>query len=171
MPVKTARPPDPLRWLGLPILVSVGVTMLLALPVRIFGLALPEPVFPLVAVFAWALVRPAFLAPFAVLLLGLFLDLFWGGPMGLWGLSMLAAYVAVLWTRPIVIGQPYLVVWVWYAGAVAVAMLMGFMISEIRSGSMPSLVSVGWQYLATAMLYPLSHELMDRFGDGDTRLR
>ena len=137
MPVKTARPPDPLRWLGLPILVSVGVTMLLALPVRIFGLALPEPVFPLVAVFAWALVRPAFLAPFAVLLLGLFLDLFWGGPMGLWGLSMLAAYVAVLWTRPIIIGQPYLVVWVWYAGAVAVAMLMGFMISEIRSGSMP----------------------------------
>ena len=171
MPVKAARPPDPLRWFGLPIAISIVATILLALPLRVFGFGLPEPIFPMVAVFAWALVRPAFLAPFLVLLLGLFLDLFWGGPLGFWGLAMLTAYAAVLWTRPIIIGQPFLVVWVWYAGAVGVAMLMGFVVAEIRAGSMPSLFSIGWQFLATTLLYPLCHELMDRFGDGDTRLR
>jgi rod shape-determining protein MreD len=128
-------------------------------------------VLPMVPMFAWALVRPGLLAPFAVLLLGLFLDLVWGGPMGLWSLSMLAAYGAVLWTRPVIIGQPYAVMWVWYAGAVAVALLMGFLITEVRAGSMPSLIGVVWQYLITALLYPLCHEMMDRFGDGDTRLR
>jgi rod shape-determining protein MreD len=171
MPVKAARPPDPLRWFGLPILVCVIATLILALPIRIFGFSLPQPVLPLAAVFAWALVRPAILAPFAVLLLGLFLDLFWGGPMGLWGLAMLAAYGAVLWTRPIIIGQPYPVLWAWYAAAVAIAMLIAFLVSEVRSGSMPSLMAVGWQYLVTALMFPLCHEMMDRFGNGDSRLR
>lgn len=171
MPVKAARPPDPLRWLGLPILGVIAATALLAIPLRLFGFGLPEPVFPVVAMFAWALVRPAFLAPFAVLLLGLFLDLFWGGPLGLWGLSLLAAYMAVLWSRPIVIGQPYLVVWAWYAGATAVTMLAAFIITEVRAGALPNLIAVGWQFLVTVLLFPLCHELMDRFGDGDSRLR
>ena len=171
MPVKAARPPDPLRWLGLPIVAAILATALFAIPLRLFGLSLPEPVFPMAAMFAWALVRPAFLAPFAVLLLGLVLDLFWGAPLGLWGLSLLAGYMAVLWSRPIVIGQPYPVVWAWFAGATAVTMLMAFVVTEIRSGAMPNLVAVGWQFLVTVLLYPLCHELMDRFGDGDTRLR
>lgn len=171
MPIAVARPPEPIRWLGLPILLCIAATLVFALPMRIFGLALPEPVTPMAAVYAWALVRPGFLGPFAVLLLGLFLDLFWGGPMGLWGLSMMAAYAVVAWTRPVIIGQPYAVMWAWYVGSVAVAMAVAYIISEIRAGTLPALIGAGWQFLVTALLYPLCHEMMNRFGDGDGRLR
>ena len=37
--------------------------------------------------------------------------------------------------------------------------------------ALPNLIAVGWQFLVTVLLFPLCHELMDRFGDGDSRLR
>ncbi len=47
-------------------------------------LQLPEPVFPMAPAFAWAMIRPSVLAPLVLLVMGLFLDLLWGGPIGLW---------------------------------------------------------------------------------------
>ena len=67
-------------------------TILLGIPLHVFTLQLPEPVFPLALAFAWAVIRPSILAPFGILLLGLFLDVFWGGPLGLWALCLLVAY-------------------------------------------------------------------------------
>ena len=55
--VSTARPLNPLFWLGGPMLICVLATVLLATPLRVFGLALPEPVFPLAMAFAWAVIR------------------------------------------------------------------------------------------------------------------
>ena len=149
----------------------VVATVLFAVPFQPFGFSLPEPVFAAAPVFAWALVRPGFLAPFAVLLMGLFLDLFWGGWMGLWPLSLLAAYAAVVWTRPMIIGQPFPVMWAWYGGSVAVTMLVAFIITELLTNNMPSLVGMGWQFLATLLLYPLAHRFIERFEEGDTRFR
>jgi rod shape-determining protein MreD len=36
---------------------------------------------------------------------------------------------------------------------------------------MPSLVSVGWQFLATILLYPFTHRLIEMFEDADVRFR
>ena len=91
-----ARPLHPGRWLGVPALMCVLATIVFAAPIRIYGLQLPEPVFAMVPAFAWALIRPSILAPFALLTLGLFLDIFWGGPSGLWALSLLVAYATAL---------------------------------------------------------------------------
>ena len=44
-------------------------TLIFAIPFRVFSLQLPEPVFCMVPVFAWAVIRPSILAPFAILLL------------------------------------------------------------------------------------------------------
>ena len=86
--------------------------MLLGTPFRVFGLRLPEPVFPMVLAFAWAVIRPSMIAPFVLLALGLFLDLYWGGPFGLWALALLAAYAMVLLgVRSIMSGQSRLVLW------------------------------------------------------------
>jgi len=35
----------------------------------------------------------------------------------------------------------------------------------------PGLVGVAWQFLATAILYPFAHRLIDRFEDADVRFR
>ena len=171
MSLSTARPLNPWRWLALPALICIGATMLFAAPFRVFGLQLPEPVFAMVPTFAWAVIRPSVLAPFGVLVLGLFLDAFWGGPMGLWGLSLLSAYATALSMRNMMSGQSRAMMWAWFAGSTGIAMLAGFLFTMLDSLAMPSLVGVFWQFLATVLLFPFAHRLIDRFEDADVRFR
>ena len=166
-----ARPMNPVGWLGLPMLAAVVATVLLATPIHIFGFALPEPVFPLALAFAWALIRPSVLPPFALLLLGLFLDVFWGGPQGLWPLCLLAAYASVLAVRRLLTGHEFLVVALWYAVSTAVAFGVGFLLMTMASGQAPNLFALGWQYLATLILFPFAHRLIERYEDADVRFR
>ena len=84
---------------------ALGATILFGIPLRLWGLQLPEPVFPLAVVFAWAIIRPSVLAPMAIVVMGLFLDVIWGGPLGLWALILLVAYALALGGRSMSAGQ------------------------------------------------------------------
>jgi rod shape-determining protein MreD len=166
-----ARPLDPASWIGLPMLWAIGATILFAVPLRVFGLQLPEPAFALALVFAWAVIRPSVLAPFAVLALGLFLDVFWGSPMGLWALSMLVAYGATLSARSFMVGQSGAVLWGWYGAMCALTLAAGSMFTLMQTDAAPSFGALGWQWFWTVLLYPLVHRLIDRFEDADVRFR
>ena len=168
---RAARPLSPLRWLGAPMLLCVVATLLLATPMRFWGLALPEPVFPLAMAFAWAVIRPSILPPFALLVLGLFLDVFWGGPQGLWPLCLLAAYAAVLGARRLIMGQDFMFMWGWYGLVIGAAFAAGFFLMTLDAGAPPNLLSVLWQYLATLALFPFAHRLIGRYEDADVRFR
>jgi rod shape-determining protein MreD len=41
----------------------------------------------------------------------------------------------------------------------------------LHAKAMPSLVSASWQYLATIVLFPFAHRLIDLFEDADVRFR
>ncbi|MDP3660126.1 hypothetical protein [Phenylobacterium sp.] len=166
-----ARVLAPWEWIGAPMLQCVALTILFAVSLKVFGLRPPEPVFAMWPVFAWAMIRPSILAPFAVLLLGLFLDAFWGGPTGLWAVSLLVAYGAVLAARNMMVGQSQPMMLFWYATVTALAFGAGYLISAVKTQTYPSLVAVGWQFLATIVLYPLANRLIDRFEDADVRFR
>ena len=171
MPVNVARQLNPLRWLGGPLLLCVVATLVLATPIRVFGLALPEPVFGLVPAFAWAMIRPSILPPFALLLLGLYMDVLWGGPTGLWPACLLVAYAPVLVLRNVLAGQGFIIMWAWYAAACALAFGFGIYLLMLDSGEVPNLIAVGWQFLVTAALYPFAHTLIERYEDADVRFR
>ena len=171
MPVNVARQLNPLRWLGGPLLLCIIATLLLATPIRVFGLALPEPVFGLVPAFAWAMIRPSILPPFALLLLGLYMDVLWGGPTGLWPACLLVAYAPVLVLRNVLAGQGFIIMWAWYAAACALAFGFGIYLLMLDSGEVPNLIAVGWQFLVTAALYPFAHGLIERYEDADVRFR
>jgi rod shape-determining protein MreD len=171
MSFQDARPLDPWRWIGAPTVMCLSASVLFAMPVRLWGFQLPEPIFPMVPAFAWAVIRPSMLAPFMLLAMGLFLDLLWGGPMGLWGVSILSAYAIVLFSRNMLSGQSRLVLWSWFAVMVVLSMGVGYMLTTIDTGSTPSLMSTFWQFLPTALLYPFCHRLIERFEDADVRFR
>jgi rod shape-determining protein MreD len=162
---------DPLQWMGLPVLTTVAVTLLFAVPLRIFGLQLPEPVFPMVLAFAWAVIRPSMIAPFVLLLLGLALDIFWGGPVGLWAVALLCAYGLVLAVRATLTGRGAVVMWIWYGAACALAFGVGTLVIYLRTASIPSPFALFWQFLITLLLYPFAHTLIERFDDADVRFR
>ncbi len=166
-----ARPLSPFRWLGVPILQVMAASMLFALPFRFAGFSLPEPVFALPVVFAWAVIRPSMLAPIGVMLMGLFLDLLWGGPSGLWAVCLLLPYGLVLAGRAMLAGQSRLIMWAWFCAATALALGAGYLLTMLAAQNAPNLASVGWQFLATIVLYPFADRLIDLFEDADVRFR
>jgi rod shape-determining protein MreD len=160
-----------LQWLGLPVLTAVAVTLLFAAPVRIFGLQPPEPVFPMVLAFAWAVIRPSMIAPFVLLALGLGLDLFWGGPVGLWPLALLSAYGLVLAVRATLTGRGAVVLWIWYGAACALAFGVGTLITFMKTGAIPGPFALFGQFFITLLLFPFANTLIERFDDADVRFR
>lgn len=169
--MSAARTLDPWRWLGVPLIQVLIATVLFGVPLRIWGLQLPEPLFAMPVVFAWAVIRPSVLAPFGILIMGLFMDIFWGGAMGLWALCLLIGYGILLAGRNMMAGQSKVMLWVWYGMVVGIAQLSGYLFIMLDSRSMPSLTSVGWQYLATVVLFPFAYRLIDMFEDADVRFR
>ena len=162
---------QPWRWLLLPAAVAVLLTILLAAPIRIFGFGLPEPVFPLVLAFAWPVIRPSLFGPVMLLIVGVFLDLFWGGPLGLWPLCLLLVYGATLLARSLILGQEAVILAGWYVAAVLLAFFTAYLISAVRSHVAPSLVAVVLQLAFTAILFPVVQRMVSGFDDGDTRFR
>ena len=158
-------------WIGLPALACVAVTVVLGTPLRLFGLALPEPVFPVVLAFAWAVIRPSMLGPFALLLLGLFLDLFWGSPLGLWAAALLAAYSLTLFARSLLVGQATSTLAAWYVAAAALAFTAAYLFTMLGSRVTPNLLAAALQMAVTVALFPLAYRLIVRFEDADIRFR
>jgi rod shape-determining protein MreD len=125
----------------------------------------------MVCAFGWAVIRPSILAPVILLLMGLFLDVYWGGALGLWAVSLLLAYAVTLAMRNMMTGQSRPMMWAWYAGMTLAALTAGYLITMLDVKAAPSVVGVIWQFLATAILYPFAHRLIDRFEDADVRFR
>jgi rod shape-determining protein MreD len=169
--LSAARPLEPWRWLGVPMAQVIVATILFGIPLHAFGLQLPEPVFPLTLAFAWAVIRPSILAPFGVLILGLFLDIYWGGPLGLWALCLLIAYGVALAGRSMMAGQNRAILWAWYSLTCATALVAGYLFVMLDSRSSPGIVPLIWQFVATIVLYPFPQRLVDLFEDADVRFR
>lgn len=166
-----SRPLAPARWLLIPALIAMAATVVFSAPIRVLGLQLPEPVFPLAPVFAWALIRPSVIAPFLILVMGAFLDILWGAPFGLWEISLLVTYGVVSSGRSVLMGQSDGAVQGWYIGASALLMVAALLVSLLLAESAPSLLAVLAQAAATAILYPFAAYLIARFEDADVRFR
>jgi len=161
----------PTQWVFYPALVAIALTVLLATPVELFGLKLPEPVLPLILAFAWPLIRPSMIAPAVLFGLGLFLDMFWGGTLGLWPLCLLGVYGVVLASRNLLAGQETQVLFVWYAVCALGAFIVAYLIVTLDAGRAPSLLSLVGQVIPTLLLFPAADWMIQRFDDGDTRFR
>jgi rod shape-determining protein MreD len=171
MSFQAARPLDAWNWLILPGLTGIAASILLALPFRLFGFSLPEPVFILVPAFVWAVVRPSILPPLILLVLGLCLDFLWAAPLGLWALSLLAGYSGVLLTRSFASGQGRAANWIWFGLMCLLVQFVAYVITVMTTHVAPNLVAVGWQWLASTALYPFADRLIERFEDTDVRFR
>lgn len=169
----TVRVVGPLQWIVYPALIAVAATLLLATPVELFGLSLPEPVVPMVLAFAWPLIRPSWVAPLVLFALGLFLDIFWGGQglLGMWALALLAVYAVVLGARSFLIGQDTAVLFIWYASCSALAFLIAYAIVSLKAGNMPSILALIGQVVPTLLLFPFANRMVEEFDDGDVRFR
>lgn len=162
----------PTQWIFLPALAVMAATIVLATPVKLFGwLALPEVVLPLTLAFAWPLIRPSIFGPATLFLLGLFLDLLWGGPLGMWAACLLLVYGGVLLSRSFLVGQETRFLFAWYTVCTLGAFAVAYLVIGVRAGNPPSLLALFWQIVPTLLLFPISAWMIERFDDGDLRFR
>lgn len=161
----------PVQWIVYPALLAAAVTILLATPVGLFGLSLPEPVAPMVLAFAWPLVRPSIIAPLVLAALGLFLDVLWYAPLGLWAVSLLSVYAAVLASRAFLSGQDTMMLFLSYAACCVAAFGLAYLVVSGLAGNPPSLWAMLGQVVPTLLLFPFANVMIERFDDGDVRFR
>ncbi len=161
----------PVGWIVIPAVLALVGTILLATPVELFGLQLPEPLLPMVLAFAWPLIRPSMLAPAVLFLLGAMIDILLGHQLGLSSLMLLAVYGAILGARSFLIGQETPVLFLWYAVSTTAALSAGYIIATLGSANAPSVLAFLMFVLPTLLLFPLADRLIERFDDGDTRFR
>ena len=168
---RTVQPLNPINWLLTPAALCVAASLVLALPIKAFGLQLPEPVFAMAPAFAWAVLRPSILPPFALTTLGLFQDALWGGPLGLWPLCLLLIYGLAFSVRRVLVGEDFWALGAWYGAICAISFAAGLLLTTLAAGQVPSLLGVGLQFAATLVLYPLAWLVIDRFEDAAGRYR
>src|ERR1041385_5348572 len=65
------------------------------MPIAVFGGSLPPPLFGLMPIYFWSLVRPDLVPPGVVFIVGLAEDLLSGGPPGVWTASFVVSYAFV----------------------------------------------------------------------------
>ncbi len=167
----TVRTGGAMQWIGWPALAAAAGTLVLATPVELFGLHLPEPILPLLLAFAWPLIRPSLVAPAVLFVLGLLLDVVLYQPLGLWPLCLLLPYGVVLLSRSFLAGQETRVLFFWFCLTSAAAFLLAYLIVTLTGGRAPSLLALLGQVIPTLLLFPLSNALIQRFDDVDSRYR
>ena len=118
-------------WFSLPLIVAVAGMMVTMMPMNLFGGWLPAPDIALIAVFFWAIYGPAFLPPWAVLLLGLSHDFASGAPIGFWAVLYLMAYGFTLSQRVFFIGRTGLGAWVGFMIVAAVTAASAWFLGSV----------------------------------------
>ena len=171
MATRPTQPLDPSAWLAAPSVVCVLLSVVLALPIKVFGLQPPEPVFAMAPAFAWAVIRPSILPPFALMALGLFQDCLWGNVLGLWPLTLLGLYGLAFLIRRVLTGQDFWPMFVWYGAICAAGFAIATGLTYMQAGAAPNLLGLALQWLPTLALFPLSWGLIVRFEDADIRFR
>jgi len=141
---------------AIPALVALAGAILMALPVRLAGGAVPTPAIPILVIFYFAIRNPALLRSPAIFVVGLVQDLLTGGPLGVWALSYLAALYAVRDQREFFLGRDRAMMWLGAALASTVSGLTLWAMSSILSAQFAPPGPVAYQMAITALLYPLA---------------
>ncbi len=160
---------NPWDWIGAPALICILVTVVLAAPIQPFGFYLPEPVCAFVLAFAWPLIRPSYIAPVVLGALGLFLDMFYNTPLGLWTLLLMLMYGALTALRTYVVGQEWIIVFGIYVLAEVVIFGLGAVFMTLDTGGVPRLWGVFEQMFATTLLFPFVLYLLEKYLHADVR--
>jgi len=84
------------------------------IPVSVLGGLVPAPLFALVPVYFWCLVRPDLMTPGIALMIGMAEDVLSGGPPGIWSLAFVLTYALLARQRDS------------FAGLSGLAAIMGF---------------------------------------------
>lgn len=147
---------------GIPYMSGVlcGLTVFASLVVQAAPTQLVEgvnimPTWPLMVIFLWSGLRPHFMPPFAVFLIGLCQDLLTGAPMGVWALSYLVAMAAFRFRGEDGMPRDLPPILLRFAGTLALAHAVAFAAGSLANGQLADIRPLIIEATATILMFPL----------------
>ncbi|MDH5748805.1 MAG: rod shape-determining protein MreD [Rhodospirillales bacterium] len=136
-----------------------GLTVLLLfvglLPIHVPGFARVAPLFPLMAIYHWTIIRPDVMPPIAVFAIGLLQDLLTGAPLGVSAAVYLGVYGAVLSQRHFFLGKSFLIIWIGFSLVAAASGIVSWIIVSVLNLTLLEPSASFYQYLMTVSFFPL----------------
>lgn len=111
--------------------------------------------FLLAGIYFWTLARPSVLPAVLVFTLGFFLDLIFGGLMGMNTLCFMILTYIVRGQRRYLLGQSWHVLWAGYIVAVAVYYGFQTLVYSLYAFELPDFLALGLDVLISALIYPV----------------
>lgn len=159
----------PWDWIIAPALICILFTVVLGTPLQPFGFQLPEPVAPLILAFVWPLIRPSYIAPLVLGVLGFFLDFYWSAPLGFYTLGLMLVYGVLVTVRTYVVGQEWIVLFGIFIATELVFFAFGTILMALDTGSVVRLWGLFEQIFATTLLFPVVLYLLEKYVHADVR--
>ena len=142
-------------WTIVPFFSTVLCILFTMIPLGLSNAFMAPPSFALMAIFTWILVRPSLMPAAAVVVLGLLQDLIWGGPLGLWGVVFLLAYVLTLSQRQFLNGRGFGITWAAFGVVAVVCELLAWIIASLFYWQVMPVLPILSQTILSFAFYPL----------------
>ena len=136
-----------------PFLCSVIAVALANMPVSLLGGLVPPPLFALMPVYFWCLVRPDLMPPALAFAIGILEDLFSGGPPGVWAAAFVATYAVVDRQRDTFAGLSGIGAILGFAAAMLVASITAYIIVSIYYGLLPPIAPLVVEIAVSVLFY------------------
>lgn len=155
---------SPLRFLAalVPFGLAILGTAIANVPISFSGGLLPTPLFGLMALYFWGLMRPDLMPPWAALLVGLAEDLLSGGAPGIWATAFVLSYVFMDRQRESLAGLAGFGAIIGFAAALVVAMGTAFAIVAVYYWRLPPVAPVIATFAVNVVWYIPALWFMDK---------
>ena len=138
-----------------PLMVTLTLVVLCAVPYGIPGLDTVMTLFPLLSVYFWSVHRPNLTPVLGHFLIGLFQDVLIGTPLGLSAAMFVGIHAAVHYQRRFFHGKTFLVLWSSFALLMTIIVLLTYVVVTIYNLSFVPIFPVLLQLSLTIAFYPL----------------
>ena len=131
------------------------------IPISFLGGLVPAPLFALVPVYFWCLVRPDLMTPGIALMIGMAEDVLSGGPPGIWSLAFVLTYALLARQRDSFAGLSGLAAVMGFATAAAFACAVAYFsvaaFAFLTPGAyLPPIPPILGELAMTVLFYPAS---------------
>ena len=130
----------------------IGV-MLSNAPVSLFRGAVPPPMFSLMPIYFWCLVRPDLMPAWVAFTIGVMEDFFSGGPPGVWTFAFIVTYALVDRERDAFAGLSGVGAILGFAAAMLVTTLAGWLVAAFVYSRIPPLTVLSMQFATSVLFY------------------
>jgi len=146
----------------LPLLSSLTLGLVGLTPLGLPHLELAAPSLALMAIFYWSIFRADLMTMVGAFLIGLFLDLLSGGPVGLNAMMLLLAHELGVSQRRVFLGSSFLVNWSAFALVASAAILAGWLMISLLHWTLLPLAPRLAQWALSLAVYPAVYWLLSR---------